>query len=72
MGTLLGTSEDLQKRFKSNRLGDNPDDYLKAANILVAYFIIFCRDKEYVDDWVWALIEDDRAWLEFPWGSYSF
>ncbi|XP_057793336.1 uncharacterized protein LOC131009955 [Salvia miltiorrhiza] len=63
---------DLQKRFNSNRLGDNPDDYLKAANILVAYFIIFCRDQDYVDNWVWALIEDSQAWLDFPWGSYSF
>ncbi|KAL6554023.1 hypothetical protein OROMI_019696 [Orobanche minor] len=25
-----------------------------------------------VPEWMWALVEDDEAWEEFPWGSYAY
>ncbi|XP_057774878.1 uncharacterized protein LOC130993858 [Salvia miltiorrhiza] len=34
--------------------------------------LLFCRDYKYVHDWVWALVEEDQKWSDFPWGSYSF
>lgn len=46
--------------------------YFKAKNILVAYSIIMYRDKDVIELWVWALVEDLNTWYIFPWGSYSF
>ncbi|XP_057782399.1 uncharacterized protein LOC131000493 [Salvia miltiorrhiza] len=74
-GVLKGKKvevKDLRKRFVNRSLGNSAQDYLKAANILVAYDLLFCRDYKYVHDWVWALVEEDQKWSDFPWGSYSF
>lgn len=53
------------------RLG-SPDQYLSAANLLMYYFMILCRDDHSVDDWAWTLVEDRERWDSFPWGSWAF
>ncbi|KAH6771068.1 hypothetical protein C2S52_015871 [Perilla frutescens var. hirtella] len=53
--------------------GQDASDYVKVANILFVYRIIFCLDqKRVVDPWVWVLVEDAERWNSFPWGAYSY
>ncbi|XP_057783693.1 uncharacterized protein LOC131001343 [Salvia miltiorrhiza] len=62
----------LEHEFNTGLLRD-PADYLKAAYIIILYQILICRgDTLWIEDWVWALVEDEDAWASFPWGSYSF
>ena len=49
-------------KFIQKRLANHPPDYVKIANILVVYRILFCHDPSLaIDGWVWALVEDDDA-----------
>ncbi|XP_057786782.1 uncharacterized protein LOC131004174 [Salvia miltiorrhiza] len=67
------TPTELLKKFLEGHLGDYAEDYVKAAKILFAYYIVLGDDgRRAIKDWVWALIEDREAWNSFPWGSYSF
>lgn len=69
-------------KIKVNRLRDDflnrderlgtPEQYVKAANLLVLYFILQCRDNSPIDDWAWALVENEEQWRDFPWGSWSW
>ncbi|KAL6518337.1 hypothetical protein OROMI_034038 [Orobanche minor] len=49
-------------------------DYLKMAKVLLACLYVLGLDpnKNKVPEWMWALVEDDEAWEEFPWGSYAY
>lgn len=60
--------------FKEEKLGDEPADYLKVAKIIFAYCIVLGYDvaKTHVADWMWVLVEDSKAFDNFPWGSYSY
>ncbi|XP_057799946.1 uncharacterized protein LOC131015547 [Salvia miltiorrhiza] len=53
-------------------MGRNIDDYLKAAQLLMFYQMVLCRDDIPIERWVWALVEDIEEWNDFPWGAYSF
>lgn len=56
---------------ESIRMG-SPQQYLSAANLLMYYYVLLCRDKQTIEDWTWALVEDRAGWYKFPWGSWSF
>ncbi|KAH6831600.1 hypothetical protein C2S53_010575 [Perilla frutescens var. hirtella] len=63
----------MYNKFTDKRLANHPPDYVKIANILVVYRILFCHDPSHaIDGWVWALVEDVDAWNSFPWGGYTF
>ncbi|KAL6558139.1 hypothetical protein OROMI_018489 [Orobanche minor] len=49
-------------------------DYLKMAKVLLASLYVLGLDpnKNKVPEWMWALVENDEAWEEFPWGSYAY
>lgn len=63
---------ELRNKFKERKLGDEMEDYLKAANLLVYYYFLLCRDKMSVENWAWALVEDFEQWDRFPWGAYTY
>ncbi|KAL6580173.1 hypothetical protein OROMI_008197 [Orobanche minor] len=48
------------------------EQYLKAANLLVYLLILQCRDNSPIDDWAWALVENEEQCRDFPWGSWSW
>ncbi|XP_057779396.1 uncharacterized protein LOC130997975 [Salvia miltiorrhiza] len=62
----------LRKRFNEKSLGKDVEDYLKAANLLVYYLFLLCRDNPVIEDWAWTLVEDFERWDAFPWGSYTY
>ncbi|KAL6557354.1 hypothetical protein OROMI_017704 [Orobanche minor] len=49
-------------------------DYLKLAKVLMAsmYVVGLDSNKTKIPNWMWALVEDDEAWEQFPWGSLSY
>ncbi|KAH6787184.1 hypothetical protein C2S52_006736, partial [Perilla frutescens var. hirtella] len=58
-------------KFTEQRLANHPPDYVKIANILVVYRILFYHDPSCaIDGWVCALVEDVDAWNSFPWGLH--
>ncbi|XP_057786235.1 uncharacterized protein LOC131003707 [Salvia miltiorrhiza] len=62
----------LEQKFNDGLFRD-PEDLLKVAHILILYHILICRGESiWIDEWVWALVEDSEAWARFPWGSYNF
>ncbi|KAH6837255.1 hypothetical protein C2S53_003042 [Perilla frutescens var. hirtella] len=64
------TVTQMYDKFTDKRLPNHPPDYVKIANILVVYRILFCNDpSRAIDGWVWALVEDADAWNSFPWGG---
>ncbi|KAH6805609.1 hypothetical protein C2S51_030440 [Perilla frutescens var. frutescens] len=64
---------DLFHRYMNFLLGDDGYDYLKVANVLFLYNMLYGYDQPHViEDWVWVLVEDTDRWKSFPWGSYSF
>lgn len=60
------------KSFDGSRSLGSPDQYLKAANLLMYYSMLLCRGKATIEDWAWELVEDQVRWYNFPWGSWSF
>ncbi|KAH6775968.1 hypothetical protein C2S52_013529 [Perilla frutescens var. hirtella] len=67
------TVTQMYDKFTDKLLANHPPDYVKIANILVVYRILFCHDpSRAIDGWVWALVKDVDAWNSFPWGSYTF
>ncbi|KAL6573323.1 hypothetical protein OROHE_001782 [Orobanche hederae] len=44
------------------------------AKVLLASLYVLGLDpnKNKVPEWMWALVEDDEACEEFPWGSYAY
>lgn len=64
----------LLERFNNKELGKEAADYVKVAKICFAYFVLFGIDsrKTIVAEWMWALVEDSKAFDVFPWGSYSY
>ena len=52
---------------------DDPDGtlHLRAALVCVAHSIVCGSDKN-VEPWMWALVDDERAFDNFPWGAYSY
>lgn len=67
------TIGDMLAKFQNQGLADHPQDYVKVANILFVYLMLFCIDtSRAIESWVWALVEDVESWNSFPWGAYSF
>ena len=64
--------DDLRKSFKLKDMGEDPEDYIKVANLLVYYYWLLCRDKQVVKNWAWALVEEPEEWELFPWGAYAY
>ncbi|KAH6760405.1 hypothetical protein C2S51_017354 [Perilla frutescens var. frutescens] len=64
----------LRKKFNEKRgLGDDSNDYLKAAKVLFVSGVLLGMDSgNYIPDWLWVLVEDEEKWESFPWGSYSY
>ncbi|KAL6531503.1 hypothetical protein OROMI_027866 [Orobanche minor] len=66
----------INKKFelKNVEVKGTKADYLKMANVLLASLYVFGLDpnNNKVPEWMWALVEDDEAWKEFPWGSYAY
>ncbi|KAH6807827.1 hypothetical protein C2S51_028935 [Perilla frutescens var. frutescens] len=61
----------LYDKFTAKRLANHPPDYVKLANILIVYQMLFCQDPERaIDDWVWTLVDDVDGWNSFPWGLH--
>ncbi|XP_057811255.1 uncharacterized protein LOC131025477 [Salvia miltiorrhiza] len=67
--TKVGT---LKTKFKAKQLGKDPEDYIKAGNLLMYYLFLLCRDDVYIEAWAWTLVEDLDEWNWFPWGSYTY
>ncbi|KAH6770983.1 hypothetical protein C2S52_015786 [Perilla frutescens var. hirtella] len=67
------TIAQMSKRFFAQKLTKSSADYVKVANILFVYEMLFCIDSvRAIDSWVWTLVEDVERWNSFPWGAYSF
>mgnify|MGYP004484866355 CR=1 FL=1 len=65
---------ELVRRITSTNNGvDDPDGslHLRAALVCVAHSIVCGSDKN-VEPWMWALVHDERAFNDFPWGAYSY
>ncbi|KAL6559231.1 hypothetical protein OROHE_006600 [Orobanche hederae] len=66
----------INKKFelKKVEVKGSEADYLKMAKVLLACLYVLGLDpnKNKVPEWMWALVEDDEAWEEFPWGSYAY
>ncbi|KAL6557102.1 hypothetical protein OROMI_017452 [Orobanche minor] len=66
----------IDKKFKVNKVEvkGSEADYLKLAKVLMAsmYVVGLDPNKTKVPNWMWALVEDDEAWEQFPWGSLSY
>ncbi|KAH6794846.1 hypothetical protein C2S52_005323, partial [Perilla frutescens var. hirtella] len=65
--------DELKQSFITKKLGDDPEDYLKVAKILLVYYMLLGFEPSHtLDDWIWVLIEKEEEWEAFPWGSYSY
>ncbi|KAL6552482.1 hypothetical protein OROHE_007846 [Orobanche hederae] len=66
----------IDKKFKVNKVEvkGSEADYLKLAKVLMAsmYVVGLDPNKTKIPNWMWALVEDDEAWEQFPWGSLSY
>ncbi|KAL6501094.1 hypothetical protein OROHE_025291 [Orobanche hederae] len=66
----------IDKKFKVNKVEvkGSEADYLKLANVLMAsmYVVGLDPNKTKIPNWMWALVEDNAAWEQFPWGSLSY
>ncbi|KAL6530953.1 hypothetical protein OROHE_014435 [Orobanche hederae] len=66
----------INKKFelKKVEVKGSEADYLKMAKVLLACLYVLGLDpnKNKVPEWMWALVEDDEAWEEFPWGGYAY
>ncbi|KAL6553653.1 hypothetical protein OROGR_007495 [Orobanche gracilis] len=66
----------INKKFelKNMEVKGTEVDYLKMAKVLLASLYVLGLDpnKNKVPEWMWALVENDEAWEEFPWGSYAY
>ncbi|KAL6502904.1 hypothetical protein OROHE_024072 [Orobanche hederae] len=66
----------INKKFelKKVEVKGSEADYLKMAKVLLACLYVLGLDpnKNKVPEWMWAMVEDDEAWEEFPWGSYAY
>lgn len=64
---------DLWKKFNGRHISGSSLDYLKVANVLFLYLMLFGYDPErIIEGWVWVLVEDIARWNNFPWGAYTF
>ncbi|KAH6763844.1 hypothetical protein C2S51_015093 [Perilla frutescens var. frutescens] len=64
---------DLWKKFNGRHISGSALDYLKVANVLFLYLMLFGYDPErMIEGWVWVLVEDIARWNSFPWGAYTF
>ncbi|KAL6552751.1 hypothetical protein OROHE_008115 [Orobanche hederae] len=66
----------IDKKFKVNKVEVKgiEEDYLKLAKVLMAsmYVVGLDPNKTKIPNWMWALVEDNEAWEQFPWGSMSY
>ncbi|KAL6559044.1 hypothetical protein OROHE_006413 [Orobanche hederae] len=66
----------IDKKFKVNKVEvkGSEADYVKLAKVLMAsmYVVGLDPNKTKIPNWMWALVEDDEAWEQFPWGSLSY
>ncbi|KAL6518161.1 hypothetical protein OROMI_033862 [Orobanche minor] len=66
----------IDKKFKVNKVEvkGSEADYLKLAKVLMAsmYVVGLDTNKTKIPNWMWALVEDNEAWEQFPWGSLSY
>ncbi|KAL6558385.1 hypothetical protein OROMI_018735 [Orobanche minor] len=66
----------IDKKFKVNKVEvkGSEADYLKLEKVLMAsmYVVGLDPNKTKIPNWMWALVEDDEAWEQFPWGSLSY
>lgn len=64
------------KEFKVNKkkVDATTDDYVKLSKLLLAlsFALGLNNVKKKIPLWMWVLIEDDKEWEEFPWGSFSY
>ncbi|KAH6760856.1 hypothetical protein C2S51_017805 [Perilla frutescens var. frutescens] len=61
------TVTSMYDKFKDKTLANHHPDYVKIANVLIVYRILFCLDPgQTIDSWVWALVEDVDGWNSFP------
>ncbi|KAL6556779.1 hypothetical protein OROHE_006655 [Orobanche hederae] len=64
----------IDKKFKVNKVEvkGSEADYLKLAKVLMAsmYVVGLDPNKTKIPNWMWALVEDDEAWEQFPWGTF--
>ncbi|KAL6578379.1 hypothetical protein OROMI_010707 [Orobanche minor] len=71
-GRKVAIEELLRDFTDASRVIGSVDQYLRAADLLVYYFLILCREKRPFDEWTWTLVEDQDQWARFPWGSWAF
>ncbi|KAL6549996.1 hypothetical protein OROMI_020484 [Orobanche minor] len=66
----------IDKKFKVKKVEvkGSEADYLKLAKVLMAsvYVVGLDPNKTNIPNWMWALVEDNEAWEQFPWGSMSY
>ncbi|KAL6535112.1 hypothetical protein OROMI_026486 [Orobanche minor] len=66
----------IDKKFKVNKVEvkGSEADYLKLAKVLMAsmYVVGLDPNKTKIPNWMWALVEANEAWEQFPWGSMSY
>ncbi|KAL6549314.1 hypothetical protein OROHE_008431 [Orobanche hederae] len=66
----------IDKKFKVNKVEvkGSEADYLKPAKVLMAsmYVVGLDPNKTKIPNWMWALVEDNEAWEQFPWESLSY
>ncbi|KAL6557873.1 hypothetical protein OROMI_018223 [Orobanche minor] len=66
----------IDKKFKVNKVEvkGSEADYLKLTKVLMAsmYVVGLDPNKMKIPNWMWALVEDNEAWEQFPWGSLSY
>ncbi|KAL6584286.1 hypothetical protein OROMI_003575 [Orobanche minor] len=66
----------IDKKFEVNKVEvkGSEADYLKLAKVLMAsmYVVGLDPNKTKIPNWMWALVEDNEAWEQFPWGSLSY
>jgi Domain of unknown function (DUF1985) len=60
-------------RFSSGEFAASPEDELKFAKLIFLYgFVLGIDNNKKVEQWAWALIDEEEKWDNFPWGSYTF
>ncbi|KAL6566793.1 hypothetical protein OROMI_015197 [Orobanche minor] len=66
----------IDKKFKVNKdeVKGSEADYIKMAKVLMSsmYVVGLDPNKTKIPNWMWALVEDNEDWEQFPWGSMSY
>lgn len=56
-----------------SRANINVEDTFKLANLVIAFQLFYGLDeRQGVDKALWVMIEDQKAWNAFPWGTMSY